>query len=959
MHSVRAVLLILLAIYSQKQLFSQNGSLQGKVIDQETGETLIGATVTIIGTYKGALTDLDGNYLIQDIKPGDYSVKFTYIGYTEKIFNGIKIKPNETTKLEVKMSSAELSIETVEIVGDKSLINLEAAKSEVRLTAEEIKDMNVTDVQTIATMQIGVNKTPDGLQIRGGRVYETQYVIDGINAQDPLAGTGFGVDIAKNAIQEVEIVTGGVDAEYGSGTSGVIATRTKEGGKKLSSSFSWQRDNFGFQPRSKMSWNTDIASFTLGGPLIPNLTKKDSTGNRPKKSYHDKLFFFTSFNAQLTDEYYGFYAKQLYSSLLNQNTFWSPRQDNRWSGTIKLTFQPKPGMKISLSTQQSLNINQNTRSLQIIGNDAVMLPGFQYFFAENLDNANTYTHKTNLTILNFRNVFKGNWTVDASIARLFTNLRADANGRPFREQTINQIYDPASIISDPITIFNPNDSIVYVNPPSGLMNNNGIATLWHDHYASEITLKTKFSYFSKNKVHLMNFGVEHQEQEYQWIDVVRPWVGAPIQINDTLTYASNRIGESNDIWKVKPATGGIFYQDEIKYKGIIATLGFRLTYWAPGKFADDAVANPNTPVLDYVRQEYQKQTVPIAGRRFKARFLPKIRISFPVTENNVLYFNYGHSTRLPHPRFLYAGLDPVYQNRSFLANLGNPNLNPETNVNYEVGLKSQLTANWAMTVTAFYNDKFDFIVNKKIVIRDQTGRFVEKSFAINQDYARIRGLEISLNRRVGNWFRGTVSGAYQIATGKSNSARESLLQIQTTGNTSATREQFLAWDRPLDLKAMFVFKSDTLLQIGNVRLKHFTLFISSTYKSGLRYTPYVFSGTDANTGRPVYEVQSDKPFSKIGSPWMWTDIRLTKDFKIFKQRNQSLAVFVELKNAFNQKNAQIINPVTGRAYEFGDPLPLSYLDPAYPNPLDRGIPPFNPARYLQPRQFFWGVSMSF
>ena len=60
--------------------------------------------------------------------------------------------------------------------------------------------------------------------------------------------------------------------------------------------------------------------------------------------------------------------------------------------------------------------------------------------------------------------------------------------------------------------------------------------------------------------------------------------------------------------------------------------------------------------------------------------------------------------------------------------------------------------------TAFYNDKYDYIVSRRIEVRDQTGRFVEKTFFINQDYARIRGLELALTRRVGSWFTGTLSG---------------------------------------------------------------------------------------------------------------------------------------------------------------------------------------------------------
>ncbi|MCS7073365.1 MAG: TonB-dependent receptor, partial [Bacteroidia bacterium] len=598
--------------------------------------------------------------------------------------------------------------------------------------------------------------------------------------------------------------------------------------------------------------------------------------------------------------------------------------------------------------------NQNTRSLQIIGNDQIMVPGYQYRFSLNLDNANTYTHRSILSILNFYTLFKERWTVDASVARLFTNLRADANGRPFRDANVETLYDPLSIVSDPVTLFNPGSSVVYVNPGPGLVNNGGIATLWHDHYVQEYTIKAKLTYKPKSKIHFFTFGIEHREQEYQWIDVTRPWIGAPIRINDTLTFASNRIGQSNDIWKAAPATGGIFFQDEIRYKGIIANFGFRLTYWAPGTFADNAVENPEAPVLDVIRQQYQEQTTPILGRRFKARLLPKLRISFPVSENNVLYFNYSHATRLPHPRFLYAGLDPVFQNNSFLSSLGNPNLNPETTVSYEVGLKSQLSANWALTVTAFYNDKFDFIVNRPIIIRDRTGRFVEKSFTINQDYARIRGIEISLQRRIGNWFRGTFTAGYQIATGKSNTALESLLQIKQTGSVSPNKEQYLAWDRPFDIKLQLVFKPDTTFPKWT---QGFRIFISSVFQSGLRYTPYLQTGIDTITGRPIYEIDPQSPYSKIGSPWMWTDIRITRDFKMGKMREFS--VFLEFKNVFNQKNAAIVNPVTGRGYEFGDPLPYEYRDPKYPNPLDGGIPPFNPARYLQPRQLMFGCSFSF
>jgi outer membrane receptor protein involved in Fe transport len=936
---MKKLLLVITILITTLQTHAQSGSIKGKVIDKKTKEAIIGATVSIVGTYLAVPTDFNGNYVLSNVKPGDYTLKVVYLGYKELLYNGVKVTASGTTTLNLQLNEVSTEIGVVEVLGQKTIIDLESGKSSTKVTSEDIKDMSVKDVQSIVANQAGVSQNPDGLQIRGGRVYETQYLVDGINAQDPLAGTGFGVEIAANAINDIEVITGGVGAEYGEGTSGVVLTRIREGSDRYRFGGAYFRDNLGFNERSQ--WNTDMLSLSLSGP-IPG-TKK-------------KVTFFTSFNMELTDEFFKTPAKQLHSSLVpNNDSIFAPREDNKWSNTFKITYNIKPGRKLSISNQNSLNINQNTRSLQIIGNNAIVTPGYQYLFSLNMDNATTYTHKSNLTIIQYLNLFNPKLSMDVSFARLFTNLRADANGRPFRPSTIDQIYDPQSIVSDPVTIYNPNDSVIFVNPGPGLYNNGGVSTLWHDHYAIENTFKVKFNY-TPNKTNFISFGIEHKEQEYQWVDVTRPWIGAPIIIDDTTTTASSSIGQSNDIWKVKPATGGIYVQDELRYKGIIVNLGVRLNYWAPGKFADNAVNDPAAPVIEPIRESYINNSTDIFGRRFKFRLLPKLRVSFPVSENNVLYFNYGHLSRLPHPRFVYAGLDPVFQNRSFLSNLGNPDINPEVTVSYEVGIKTQVTSNFAITATAFYNDKFDYIVSRRIIVKDQTGRFVEKNFSINQDYARIRGFEITLNRRIKKYLSASFSTAYQIATGKSNSAQESQLQILENGAVSPTVEQYLAWDRPLDLKLLVIFKPDTSFRIGRVSFDKFRVFFTSTYKSGLRYTPFYQNGT-APTGRPIYEADDKNPFSELGSPWWNTDIRITRDFKLNK--DQVLSFSFEVKNLFNNKNAAIINPVTGRAYELGDQLPNGFRDPNYPDPQDNGAPPFNPARFLSPRQMMIGLSWQF
>ena len=947
---VKRLLSLFLSFFIVSGLFAQeDGYLKGKVVDDATKEPVVGAVIYITGTYAGAYSDENGEYKTTGVKPGDYTVEVKVPGdmkYSQTQVNGVAIASGENT-LDISMKSITTGIIT--IYGDPELIDVNDGQSKVKLTSKDIGDMNAANVEELASMQVGVNKTPDGLSVRGGRVYETKYMIEGISAKDPLAGTGFGVQVSSGAIEELDITTGGGDAEFGDGTSGVINTKLKEGGERLHIGGTWMRDNLGFNVNQGWSWNTDQVGLNASGP-IPFLGK-DSLGK-------SKASFFTAIDSRLTDTYFGEQANQLHSSLFTGNdSMWAPRQDNHYSNTIKLTYKIKTGMKISLVNQHSLNINQNTRALQVIGNNVIMTPGFQYPYSLNLDNATTYTHHSNLTIANFTTLLTEKWTLNASLGRLFTNLRADANGRPFREATVDAIYDPGSIVTDPVTLFNPGDSAVYVFPGPGLYNNGGISTLWHDHYAQEYTLRYKFTKSTENDVHFFTFGHEHKEQEYQWIDVTRPWVGAPIVIDDTTTTQSTSVGSTSDVWSVNPAVGGFFFQDEIRYKGIIAFVGGRFEYWAPGKFADEAVENPDAPVTDGVREEYKKRTTAFLGKRWKARILPKLRVSFPVTENNVLYFNYGHSTLMPHPRFLYAGLNPVYQDRSFLSNLGNPSINPEVTVSYEVGLKTKLSKDQALSITAFYNDKFDYIVSRRILIQDQTGRFVEKTFFINQDYARIRGVEVSYTHRINKWFKGVVTGGYQIATGKSNSAAESALQIKQNGFVPTTSEQFLAWDRPFDFKLALFFRGDTTVKPFGLSLNNWRAFVSSTFKSGLRYTPYELTGT-ADNGRPVYERIDDEPFSKLAAPWFWTDVKISRDF-FFNKGNSKASLSFEVRNVFNNKNAQIINGVTGRAYENGDPLPITARDPNYPDPQDNGLPPNNPARYLSPRQMMVGLQFQF
>ncbi|HCD52226.1 MAG TPA: TonB-dependent receptor, partial [Balneolaceae bacterium] len=699
-----------------------------------------------------------------------------------------------------------------------------------------------------------------------------------------------------------------------------------------------------------------------------------------------EITFFLTGQVSLTDGYTKLSADQLHSSIAGSD-FWSPRQGNRWNGMFKLTYNIKPGMRLQGAYQRSITINQNTRMLQITGADTQIRPGFQFAFSNGfLDNASTYTHDSNLSYLKWTQTLSQSSFYEVQFSRLFTRLRADANGRDWRPDNVDSEFDPQSIITPPAEEFEGTDGYTYVLSGPGYYNNGGIATLWHDHFAEELTLKSTITKFFGERVNQLVAGFEFKFNDYQWIDITRPWIGAPIQIDENTVSETYRIGETFDAWHVKPKRGAFFITDKIRYNGLIANIGGRLEYWAPGRYVDNAVADaldPNTvsTIPTFIAEEYIDKSTDILGLRYKFRFLPKVNVSFPVRENQVLFFNYGHSTRIPHPSYVYAGLDPFYQDQSDLPDLGNPNLDPEVDISYEIGLRNQFTANDALNVSAFWRDKYDFVTTQSIRVQDVDGRDVTKAFRINGDYARARGVEITYLKRYKDLLRGQLSFTYSRAEGLSSTNDDNLNSINASQNIGSNVETPLAWDRPFDIKGniTFTYNRDNGLFDVDV-LNNFQMFLSAVWRSGTRYTPMELVGyqRDPVNGqedwRPIYEYVDDpaKRYSEIGPAWFYMDFNFQKSFKISETK---LAAFIEITNILNNRSSVIVNPVTGKGYkqypttraelialqdDRSYDVPGNVRDPRYLDPTDNNLPAYdNPANYIEQRHIMVGVSVRF
>jgi len=199
-----------LFIISLNLFAQQPGALSGNILDAKTNEPLPGVNIILRGTYYGAATDLNGNFSIKNISPGSYNVEISFIGYKTLQFTGTKIEPNKTKLLNVKLEESVLTLEQdVIVIGDKPLVDVEETQSKRTISREDIENSIVENIGDVVVQQAGVVKSDNAIHIRGGRSYENAFLLDGVSVQDPLAGTGFGLQLSANSIEEVEVITGG------------------------------------------------------------------------------------------------------------------------------------------------------------------------------------------------------------------------------------------------------------------------------------------------------------------------------------------------------------------------------------------------------------------------------------------------------------------------------------------------------------------------------------------------------------------------------------------------------------------------------------------------------------------------------------------------------------------------------------------------------------------------------
>lgn len=264
-------------------------SLYGKIIEKETGDAVIGANVVLKknGVFvTGSDTDFDGNYSITNLDPGTYDVEVSYVGYPTQRITSVVIAAGKGTKLDVDLENEGIELNTVVVTGYKvPLIDKDNTSTGGFVTAEQIQRLPTKNINAIVANVAGTSSTDEGdaITIKGSRSNATVYFLDGIRVSGNLP--------PQTEVEQLQVITGGVEAQYGDVTGGVISVTTKgpsqkfTGGFEVESSGIQAGDNyFGLD---RFGYNLLMAN--LSGPLIKNQKQESVLGFRLSAQYLDRL----------------------------------------------------------------------------------------------------------------------------------------------------------------------------------------------------------------------------------------------------------------------------------------------------------------------------------------------------------------------------------------------------------------------------------------------------------------------------------------------------------------------------------------------------------------------------------------------------------------------------------------------------------------------------------------------
>jgi len=262
------LLTLFLGLFLGMVAFAQQTSIQGKVSDGETGETLIGATVVVFKEgvqLTGTTTDFDGNYKL-NVDPGNYSVEFSYVGFSPQRIEGIQVIEGRDNVVDAVLeSSAVTAPEVVVTTYKKPLVEQDNTTQGGVKTADEIRQLPTRNIGGLVATTAGLSSVDNGAaSVRGSRPNSTYYYIDGIRV--------FGNLLPESEIEQLQVITGGVSAQYGDVTGGVISITTRGPSSQFRGTIEAESSGVGNDDSyvGLDQFGSSLVGLSLSGPILKN-----------------------------------------------------------------------------------------------------------------------------------------------------------------------------------------------------------------------------------------------------------------------------------------------------------------------------------------------------------------------------------------------------------------------------------------------------------------------------------------------------------------------------------------------------------------------------------------------------------------------------------------------------------------------------------------------------------------
>ena len=908
------------------QFASAQGKIAGRITDSASGDPLIGVNVILDGTTQGTTTDLDGNYIILNVRPGEYSLKFSYIGFSTQVIAGIRVSTGQTTRYDFRMKEEIIEGEEIVIQAERPMVQKDLTASSKTVNAAEIEALPVEGFFGVLVTQAGVNQGPGGeIHIRGGRSNEISYLVDGMSVGNPFETNGLATSVAADAIQEMTVISGAFNAEYGKAMSGIVNLVTKEGNDKLEGSVSFyggdnvtkHSDIYGPPTStSNLGLNVFTGEGTLSGPL-PFYKKirfflsarydknegtiygkdlhlpSDSANFNGDRTLRDTIQeYIPGYDGPLW--YYELHGKPWYEygegdPLPGKDVALNPRESGNF--IAKFSTRPFPGAKLEYSFLM----------------DGAKRKSFSFLYKYNPSGTTSYRD------VSYNNSLHWTHTLND---RAFYTVKASYATSDAKSFLYENPLDPRYVSSGNIIGFPGNQFLMGGNQKDHVYESSSSFRLKAD-LTSQIGIIHETKVGAELNLHSLdreNFVILYDGDNYPVPTV--PDVTTPAHDK----YSGQKVLEFS-----------LYAQDKLEFEDFIINAGLRFERFDPNGQYFPNLLNP--PV-----KENEFETLALDAKA-TTLFMPRLGVSFPITETGIIHFSYGHFAQMPRLRNLY--LNPEFEfgvgsNPTF----GNTNMRPERTVQYEIGLQQALTSTLAFDVTGFFKDIRDYLALQTIRFSSIAGEDIYNIY-LNRDYANVKGVTFALTKRRdrNGMLSAGIDYTFQIAEGNNNETN-AFFYNHLSGRENELELIPLGFDQRHILSGTV-----TLTKLG----KWGASFITS-FSTGYPYTPLLFD-----------QKIDQLPNQERKPSLIKLDAHLYRDIKLTGRGH--LRLFAKIFNVLDHLNETSVFSDTGRAtYSLnGQRGTHASWEPAYGLPGIQNLNEFNtrPDFYSSPREIRLGATLSF